>query len=93
LSPITTSLVLSVDMGIVKNLKTLHRAKLVNYILEAIQENLLTLYFMQGGDEGSCISELETCTDFVQLQSVESMAGYTRSIPPASITVKKNMHV
>jgi hypothetical protein len=30
------------DMGLIKNLKTLYHAKLVNYILEAIQENLLT---------------------------------------------------
>jgi hypothetical protein len=31
------------NMGIIKNFKTLYLAKLVNYILEAIQENLLTL--------------------------------------------------
>jgi hypothetical protein len=30
------------DMGIVKYPKTLYHAKLVNYILETIQENLLT---------------------------------------------------
>jgi hypothetical protein len=29
------------DMGTIKNLKTLYCVKLVNYILEAIQENLL----------------------------------------------------
>jgi hypothetical protein len=30
----------------------------------------LWLYFMQEGNEGSPISALETCADFVQLQSV-----------------------
>jgi hypothetical protein len=30
------------DMGIINNLKTLYHSKLVNYILEALQENLLT---------------------------------------------------
>jgi hypothetical protein len=42
LSPNSTYLVQPMDMGIIKNWKTLYRAKLVNYILEAIQENLLT---------------------------------------------------
>jgi hypothetical protein len=42
LSPSTTSLVQPMDTGIIKNLKTLYRAKLVNYILEAVEENLLT---------------------------------------------------
>jgi hypothetical protein len=41
LSPNTTSLAQPLDMEIIKNLKTLYRTKLVNYILEAIQENLL----------------------------------------------------
>jgi hypothetical protein len=45
LSPSTTSLVQPMDVGIVKNVKTLYRAKLVNYILEAIQETLLTSSF------------------------------------------------
>jgi hypothetical protein len=31
----------------------------------------LRLYFMQEGNEGSPMSTLETCTDFVQLQSVK----------------------
>jgi hypothetical protein len=30
------------DMGIIQNLMTLYLAKLVNYIFQAIQENLLT---------------------------------------------------
>jgi hypothetical protein len=41
LSPNTTSLVQPMDMGIIINLKTLYHAKLVNYILEATEENLL----------------------------------------------------
>jgi hypothetical protein len=36
LSPNITSLVQPMVMGIIKNLKTLYHAKLVNYILEAI---------------------------------------------------------
>jgi hypothetical protein len=32
------------DMGIMKNFKTLNCAKLVNYMLEAIEENLLTYF-------------------------------------------------
>jgi hypothetical protein len=42
LLPNTTSLVQPVDMGILKLLKTLYHRKLVNYILEATEENLLT---------------------------------------------------
>jgi hypothetical protein len=42
LSPNTTSLVQPMDMVIIKNLKTLYHAKLVNYIFEATEENLLT---------------------------------------------------
>jgi hypothetical protein len=42
LSPNITSLIQQVDMGIINNLKTIYRSKLVNYILEAIQYNLLT---------------------------------------------------
>jgi hypothetical protein len=38
----TTSVVQPMRMGIIKNLKPLYHTKLVNYILEAIQENLLT---------------------------------------------------
>jgi hypothetical protein len=39
----TTSLVQAMDMVIIKNLK-MYRGKLVNYILDAIEENLLTLF-------------------------------------------------
>jgi hypothetical protein len=42
LSPSTISLVQPMDMVIIKNLKTLYHVKLVNYILEEIQENLRT---------------------------------------------------
>jgi hypothetical protein len=42
LPPNTTSLVKPTDMGIIKKLKTLYGAKLVNYTLEAIKANLLT---------------------------------------------------
>lgn len=38
----TTSLIQPLDMGIIKNLKTLYRGKLVHYILEKIEANLLT---------------------------------------------------
>jgi hypothetical protein len=41
LSSNTTSLVQPMDMGIIK-MTTLYCAKLVNYILEATEENLLT---------------------------------------------------
>jgi hypothetical protein len=54
LSPNTTSLVQPTDMGIIKILKTLYHAKLVNYILEAIQENLLS---------SSCKSQGGQCKD------------------------------
>ncbi|XP_035232701.1 tigger transposable element-derived protein 6-like [Stegodyphus dumicola] len=42
LPPRTTTSVQPMHMGIIKNLKTLYRARLVNYILEAIEEILLT---------------------------------------------------
>jgi hypothetical protein len=40
----TTSLVQAMDSGIIKNLKMLYRGKLVNHILRAIEENLLTSF-------------------------------------------------
>jgi hypothetical protein len=46
------------DMGIIKNIKTLYLAKLVNYILEAIQENLLT--------SSSTAKEVSAWIDLVQ---------------------------
>ena len=42
LPPNTTSLVQPMDMGIIKNLKTLYRGKLVNYIIEKIEAKLVT---------------------------------------------------
>ncbi|CAH8477968.1 unnamed protein product [Dicrocoelium dendriticum] len=42
LPPKTTSLIQPMDMGIIKNLKTFYRSRLVNYILESIEEGLLT---------------------------------------------------
>jgi hypothetical protein len=42
LSPSAISLFQPVDMGIVENLKALHCGNLVNFILEAVEENLLT---------------------------------------------------
>jgi hypothetical protein len=42
LSPNTTSLVQPMDMGIITDLKVLYHLEFVNYILEAIQGNLLT---------------------------------------------------
>jgi hypothetical protein len=49
---------------------------------------------MQEGNEGSPMSAIETCADFVQLQSIKrTLAGYTQSIPPTSLTVKNYMHV
>jgi hypothetical protein len=52
------------DMGMIKNLKTLYRAKLVNYILEAIKKNLLT---------SSTAKEVNAKTDL--LQAVQLIAG------------------
>ncbi|KAE9522886.1 hypothetical protein AGLY_016697 [Aphis glycines] len=40
LPPNTTSLIQPLDMGIIKNLKVRYRMKLVNFILEKIEENL-----------------------------------------------------
>ena len=42
LPPNTTSLVQPMDMGIITNLKTLYRGKLVNYIIEKNEEKLVT---------------------------------------------------
>ncbi|KFM64333.1 Tigger transposable element-derived protein 4, partial [Stegodyphus mimosarum] len=42
LSPTTTALFQPMDMSIIKTFMTLYRERLVNYILEAIEESLLT---------------------------------------------------
>lgn len=41
LPPNTTSLIQPLDMGIIKNLKCFYRSKLVNHILQEVEENLL----------------------------------------------------
>jgi hypothetical protein len=41
LPPNRTLLIQSLDMGVIQNLKVKYRAKLVNYILEKIEDNLL----------------------------------------------------
>jgi hypothetical protein len=46
------------EMGIIKNLMTFYRTKLVNYTLEAIQENLLT--------SSSTAKEVSAKTDLLQ---------------------------
>jgi hypothetical protein len=40
----------------------------------------LGLYFMQQSNEGSPIAALETCVDFVQLQSVKRMHSVNSSV-------------
>jgi hypothetical protein len=42
----------------------------------------LQLHYMQEGNKDSPISALETCTDFVQLQSIRRILQGTLSIPP-----------
>jgi hypothetical protein len=54
-----TSLEQPTDMGIIKNFKTVYCAKLVNYILKAIQENLLT--------SSSAAKEVSARTDLLQV--------------------------
>jgi hypothetical protein len=58
LSPSTTTLVQPSDMVIIKKLKTLYSATLVNYIVETIQENLLT--------SSSAAKEVIARTDLIQ---------------------------
>jgi hypothetical protein len=61
--PNTTCLVQPMDMGIIKNLKTLYRAKLVNYIFEATEENLLTS--PSTAKEVSARSDLSQAVQFI----------------------------
>jgi hypothetical protein len=65
------------DMGIIKNLKTLYRAELVIYILEAIQENLLTL--------SSAAKEVSARIDV--LQAVEFIADSWRRLSTKTIAL------
>jgi hypothetical protein len=75
LPPNTTSLVKSMDMGIITNLKTLYRTKLVNYILEATEENLLT--------SSSTAKEVSIRTD--PLQAVQLTANSWQGVSTKTI--------
>jgi hypothetical protein len=63
------------DMGIIKNLRTLYRAKLVNYIREAIQGSLLT--------SSSAVKEVSARTDL--LQAVQCTADSWRRVSTKTI--------
>jgi hypothetical protein len=54
-SPTSTPLVQPIDMGILKNLKTLYHRMLVNYSLKAIGGNLLT-YLQQTGKSAQVLT-------------------------------------
>jgi hypothetical protein len=71
----TTSLVQPMDMEIIKNLKTLYCSKLVNYILEAIQENLLT----------SSSTDKEVSARIHPLQAVQFIADSWRRVSSKTI--------
>jgi hypothetical protein len=88
----TTSLAQPMDVEIIKkNFKALYRAKLANYILEAIQENLLTS--PSAAKEVSARTDLLLAVQFTVAVNHKNTPGYTRSIPPTSLTVKKHMRV
>jgi hypothetical protein len=55
--PNTTSLVQAIDMGTITNVKALYHTNLVNYSLEAIQENLTDII--------SASNEVRARTDFL----------------------------
>jgi hypothetical protein len=55
------------DMRMKKNLRTLYRAKLVNYILEATQENLLT--------SSSTVKRFSARTDLYKQRSLLPIFG------------------
>ncbi|KII68109.1 hypothetical protein RF11_06316 [Thelohanellus kitauei] len=75
LPPYTTSLVQPMDMGIIKNFKTLYRGKLVNYILESIDENLLT----------SSTTAREISSNVSLLQAIQFVADSWRAIKTTTI--------
>ena len=75
LPPNTTSLVQPMDMGVIKNLKTLYRGKLVNYILESIDENLLT----------SSTTAKEISSKISLLQAIQFVADSWRAIKATTI--------
>ena len=55
LPPNTTSIIQSLNIGIIKNLKARYRMKLVNFIK----------FFMQEGNENSQFDKFEECAHFV----------------------------
>jgi hypothetical protein len=69
----TTSLVQAMGMVIIKNLK-MYRGKLVNHILDAIEENLLTSF-----------STAKEVSSKVNLQAVQSVADSWREIGSKTI--------
>ncbi|GLV33559.1 hypothetical protein CBL_20277, partial [Carabus blaptoides fortunei] len=71
----TTSLVQPMDMGIIKNLKTLYRGKLVNFILESTDENLLT----------STTTAREISSKINILQAIQFIADSWRAIKICTI--------
>jgi hypothetical protein len=71
----TTSLVQAMDMGIIKNLKMLYRGKLVNHILDAIEETLLTSF--------STAKEVSSKVNL--LQAVQFVADSWRDISSKTI--------
>ena len=75
LPPRTTALVQPMDMGIIKNLKTFYRARLVNYVLEAIEEGLLT----------SSSTAREVCATVNILQAVTFVADSWRKMSSETI--------
>ncbi|KII70390.1 Tigger transposable element-derived protein 6 [Thelohanellus kitauei] len=64
LPPKTTSLVQLMDMGVIKNFKTLYSGKFLNYILKSIDENLLT----------SSTTAREISSKFSLLQAIQFVA-------------------
>ncbi|XP_072119240.1 tigger transposable element-derived protein 4-like [Mobula birostris] len=70
-----TYLVQPMDMGIIKKLKTLYRRKLVNHILEAIEENLLT----------SSATAKEVCARVNLLHAIQFVTDSWREISSKTI--------
>jgi hypothetical protein len=75
LSPNTTSLVQLMDVGIIKNFKTLYHTEFVNYILEEIQENLLT----------SSSTAKEVSARIILLQAVQFIADNWQGVSNKTI--------
>ncbi|KFM62118.1 Tigger transposable element-derived protein 6, partial [Stegodyphus mimosarum] len=75
LPPTTAALVQPMNMGIIKNLKTLNCARLVTHILEAIEESLLT--------SSSKVSEVSAMVSI--LQAVKFVADRWRKVSSETI--------